>query len=842
MLGMFGCDDIDIPILSADAVKVFPDLGFGERVKTIQTIKTWQPIYSYTGSSDSRLGDSGKRPPSQHKNSTQIKIRQPGGKPPARLNVYNGVVDLRKFRKLFPMASTLSRDFEDSKLFMDIDEEYLYIDDTDAEYSLKQQDGESESDISSDEDARDDHEYERENLAKTPQKKLKSGNNEKTVIIHWLHKNSPAMLVYRGVGSTIGPNVKTSLDRNVDYTIDSLKSTLLEKYITPKNKKFFEKSTVDIGIFNGDTHIYLLTVARDDELGTNDQKKSDTDEPRLSTPEIYTKNQELFKKPYSAEDTSALGCTREESNHLVQSASRPSKIMNAQTRGAKIVDTLMIRLRERKTNSDSVQMDAANDSWTHTESGFISPDAEYVPPEIFQTKLPSEIRKRVDITDKSIPSQSTSLSCRGLSLKGGKFELSSAAQISSSRSLLSTVDSSALCHTQAYAVLKLSYHIISYYGFFYPQHRNLFYFEDDFKIPSIPKRSRIEPRGAKTTNINDENQESVNVLTTKNPREDQNVLFPSSKINNVGGSERESTSSSDEDLQPGDNTHKLLTEKMNSSVKLINLSELYISSNVIGSGGQGIVRYDKFRFTVVAVKTIQNRNSKTSLKEILFLNQIRHQNLINVLAVCDTFLSLHIVTELFESSDLAEILFDPKTREKYNLCSSDRHCIAKQIFQGLVYLHLEKSGKTLTPIIHRDIKPANILVNTSCLVKICDLGFASSKSLESELKSTRDDRLRGTFNYMAPEIVLNKQKVNSPHSDVWAYACTLYELYTETSVWLVNDIDLDEFQYISANLMAKKVPKVDHHRLPAFLRKKLAESFNYTPALRPSMIDFVTLF
>jgi len=42
-----------------------------------------------------------------------------------------------------------------------------------------------------------------------------------------------------------------------------------------------------------------------------------------------------------------------------------------------------------------------------------------------------------------------------------------------------------------------------------------------------------------------------------------------------------------------------------------------------------------------------------------------------------------------------------------------------QILRGLKYLH----GAS---ILHRDMKPGNLLVNSNCLLKICDFGLARS--------------------------------------------------------------------------------------------------------------------
>lgn len=74
-------------------------------------------------------------------------------------------------------------------------------------------------------------------------------------------------------------------------------------------------------------------------------------------------------------------------------------------------------------------------------------------------------------------------------------------------------------------------------------------------------------------------------------------------------------------------------------------------------------------------------------------------------------------------------------------------------------------------LMHADIKPDNILVNESkSVLKVCDLGSAAPES-EAEITPYLVSRF-----YRAPEIILGLPYDCS--LDMWAVACTLYELYT----------------------------------------------------------------
>ncbi len=71
---------------------------------------------------------------------------------------------------------------------------------------------------------------------------------------------------------------------------------------------------------------------------------------------------------------------------------------------------------------------------------------------------------------------------------------------------------------------------------------------------------------------------------------------------------------------------------------------------------------------------------------------------------------MSLVLELMEA-DLHELI-----RERL-IEDSHRRYIVYQVLKGLAHLHA-------CGVVHRDLKPSNVLLNSSCLAKICDFGMA----------------------------------------------------------------------------------------------------------------------
>jgi len=188
----------------------------------------------------------------------------------------------------------------------------------------------------------------------------------------------------------------------------------------------------------------------------------------------------------------------------------------------------------------------------------------------------------------------------------------------------------------------------------------------------------------------------------------------------------------------------------------------------VGKGAYGIVYEASHRLSGdrVAVKKcfgcFHNAvDAQRTYREVSALMFMRHPNIIQLR---DAYVppapsqDLYLITE-FVPIDLSSAI-------KANLLAGiHRVYITYQILSGLEYMH--NSG-----LIHRDIKPSNILVNTSCHVRICDLGLVrhmhSSSATKTEYVATRW--------YRAPEIILGCTQYSFP-VDIWATGTILAEMY-----------------------------------------------------------------
>uniref|UniRef100_A0A8I5TSI6 Serine/threonine-protein phosphatase n=1 Tax=Pongo abelii TaxID=9601 RepID=A0A8I5TSI6_PONAB len=207
--------------------------------------------------------------------------------------------------------------------------------------------------------------------------------------------------------------------------------------------------------------------------------------------------------------------------------------------------------------------------------------------------------------------------------------------------------------------------------------------------------------------------------------------------------------------------------------------EMYETLGKVGEGSYGTVMKCKHKNTgqIVAIKIFYERPeqsvNKIAMREIKFLKQFHHENLVNLIEVFRQKKKIHLVFEFIDHTVLDELQhychgLESKRLRKYLF----------QILRAIDYLHSNN-------IIHRDIKPENILVSQSGITKLCDFGFARTLAAPGDIYTD----YVATRWYRAPELVLKDTSYGKP-VDIWALGCMIIEMATGNP-YLPSSSDLD---------------------------------------------------
>ncbi|HBO45092.1 MAG TPA: hypothetical protein DD670_14415 [Planctomycetaceae bacterium] len=200
----------------------------------------------------------------------------------------------------------------------------------------------------------------------------------------------------------------------------------------------------------------------------------------------------------------------------------------------------------------------------------------------------------------------------------------------------------------------------------------------------------------------------------------------------------------------------------------------YVLLDLLGRGGMGSVflaRHTTMNRRV-ALKVISRRIGRDPASLERFLTEARatasldHPNIVRAYDVDQENDRFFIVMEYVEGHDLQELVDSEGPLEFEFLVD----CI-RQAAKGLSHAHQRN-------MVHCDIKPSNLLVNTAGVVKILDMGMARLLNESDEDSSaTRDERVLGTVDYMAPEQAMSGPDFDH-RADLYSLGCTMYFLLT----------------------------------------------------------------
>src|SRR5262249_44651578 len=204
------------------------------------------------------------------------------------------------------------------------------------------------------------------------------------------------------------------------------------------------------------------------------------------------------------------------------------------------------------------------------------------------------------------------------------------------------------------------------------------------------------------------------------------------------------------------------------------LLEHYQIQGIIGEGGMGTV-YKAYHLNLkrfVAIKTLRMDQRKSSelvsrfKQEMGLVGQMDHPNVVRATDAGERNGTFYLVMEYLSGSDLSRLVAKHGRLDVPFACE-----LARQAAMGLDYIH----QKTL---IHRDIKPSNLMLTTTGLVKILDLGLARlSLGKPDKREWTPVGCAVETYSYMAPEQGTTGSQIDG-RVDIYGLGCTLFTLLT----------------------------------------------------------------
>ncbi|XP_023756139.1 leucine-rich repeat receptor-like serine/threonine/tyrosine-protein kinase SOBIR1 [Lactuca sativa] len=221
------------------------------------------------------------------------------------------------------------------------------------------------------------------------------------------------------------------------------------------------------------------------------------------------------------------------------------------------------------------------------------------------------------------------------------------------------------------------------------------------------------------------------------------------------------------------------------------------SLQIIGKGGCGEVykcELPESKVKTIAIKKIiqppkdatelaeedtklLNKKMRQIKSEIQTVGQIRHRNLLPLLAHVSRPNCHYLVYEFMKNGSLQDILQQVKEGSR-ELDWPARHRVALGVAAGLEYLHMSHTPR----IVHRDLKPANVLLDDDMEARIADFGLA--KSIPDADTHMTSSNVAGTLGYIAPEYHQTMKFTDK---------CDIYSFGILLAVLVMGKLPSDEF-------------------------------------------------
>ncbi|GAA6021420.1 hypothetical protein JCM11491_006703 [Sporobolomyces phaffii] len=217
----------------------------------------------------------------------------------------------------------------------------------------------------------------------------------------------------------------------------------------------------------------------------------------------------------------------------------------------------------------------------------------------------------------------------------------------------------------------------------------------------------------------------------------------------------------------------------------LSIQQKYSKDKKVGEGTYAVVYLGRELATgrKIAIKKIKVGQFKdgldmSAIREVKFLRELNHPNLIQLVDVFSNKSNLNLVLE-FLDTDLEAVIRD----KSLVFQAGDIKSWMYMTFKGLEFCHRNW-------ILHRDMKPNNLLISADGVLKIADFGLAREYADENA-KMTCQVVTRW---YRPPELLLGARSY-STGVDTWAAGCIFAELMLRVP-FMAGESDMEQLQTI----------------------------------------------
>ncbi|KIO30782.1 hypothetical protein M407DRAFT_20107 [Tulasnella calospora MUT 4182] len=176
---------------------------------------------------------------------------------------------------------------------------------------------------------------------------------------------------------------------------------------------------------------------------------------------------------------------------------------------------------------------------------------------------------------------------------------------------------------------------------------------------------------------------------------------------------------------------------------------------------------------IIQTKGIRARVAMRLARELKIWAKAKHPNVLKLVGyhLSENYDCAQLLSPYMQNGNIAEYM------KRTEASMEARLGFVRGITLGMAHLHACDP-----PICHGDLKPANVLINDKPDAVLCDFGlavFIEDSGASSGLTTSRS--IKGSLRYMSPELLDDDEAKHTLESDIWAWACTIFEIITSVS-------------------------------------------------------------